>query len=254
MIWEDQNYDFSILSDEIHIWKADLDELSCKLICMDNILSKYEKEKAGRYFFAKDANRFITARSVLRILLGRYLDYSPTQINFAFNEFGKPFLDHGTAGVQIHFNVSHSNRFALFAIGKQEELGVDIEMHRLDFSSHAIANRFFSPTEIDSLKELDKLEFCQAFFNCWTRKEAYIKAKGLGLSLGLDSFAVETGNVPSPKLMISEFYPDDTYVYSFRSFEPAHRYSAALATNFVPQRIRFLSVNAKKCQFSKYIL
>ena len=241
MFWEEIHNDVPNLSDEIHVWKINLDELCSQISHLQTFLSEDEKQRAGRYHFQKDAFRFIAARASLRILLARYVNASPKQIDFDYSEYGKPYVSRESSDLMINFNISHSERLALIAFGMQEEIGVDIEMHREDFATFDIAQRFFSAVELESLLNLTKLEFKQAFFNCWTRKEAYIKAKGLGLSLALDSFAVETADSPNPKLQVSEIYPADVYSYSFHSFEPEHRFSAALAADTSHLRAIFLN-------------
>ncbi len=172
-------------------------------------------------------------------MLGEYVHVSPDLIEFHYNEFGKPFLGPSGDNGTVNFNVSHSAHLALYAFGKQEEIGVDIEQHRSELATYDIAQRHFSALELESLQGLSPYEFVPAFFNCWTRKEAYIKAKGLGLSLALDSFAIETKAVSEPSLIFSKSYPRDQYLYSLKSFEPAQQFSAALAVNDKALKIKY---------------
>jgi 4'-phosphopantetheinyl transferase len=150
------------------------------------VLDAEERERAARFHFERDRERYIIARGVLRRLLSTYLGTS--QFALTTNKFGKPFLQppHNT----LHFNVSHSRDLALFGFTRMGEIGADVECIRPDFATQEIANRFFAPDEAATLAQLDESERAGAFFNCWTRKEAYIKARGIGLSLGLSTFAV----------------------------------------------------------------
>ncbi len=128
----------------------------------------------------------MACRSQLRQRLGQRLGVHPSQIEFSYNSYGKPAV----ADSSLHFNVSHSDGLALFAISRTREVGVDIERINPGFVHEGIPERFFSPQEVIALRSLPESLQARAFFHCWTRKEAYIKARGLGLSLALDSFDV----------------------------------------------------------------
>jgi 4'-phosphopantetheinyl transferase len=151
---------------------------------LETLLSTEERARAARFHFDRDRNRFIAARGHLRELLGAMLGVPPAEIKFSYNAYGKP----ETAGLQ--FNVSHSEWMALMAISRSRVVGVDIERKNRAFVDDRIPERFFSPAEVQALRALPEGQQTEAFFNCWTRKEAYVKARGLGLSLALDSFDV----------------------------------------------------------------
>jgi len=171
---------------EVHVWLAAVPDCLGDLEKLREVLEAEERERASRFHFDRDRERYIVARGVLRLLLGTYLGTS--QFALTTNKFGKPFLQppHDT----LHFNVSHSRDLALFGFTRVNEIGVDVESIRPDFATQEIANRFFAPDEAATLAQLGESERAGAFFNCWTRKEAYIKARGIGLSLGLGTFAV----------------------------------------------------------------
>jgi 4'-phosphopantetheinyl transferase len=172
---------------EVHLWQASLDGRPADIF--ESFLSADELARANRFHFVKDRNHFVVARGLLRNLLAAYLGVNCTELNFCYGAQGKPFLllDGQT---QINFNVSHSHGRAAFAFSRGRELGVDLEYVKGDFDDELIANQFFSRAEVLALRTVPIEQRKQAFFNCWTRKEAYIKARGEGLSLPLDQFDV----------------------------------------------------------------
>jgi len=149
-----------------------------------------ERQRAERFRFERDRRRFIVAHGVLRDILGRYLKCSPAQVSFSYNQYGKPALAQESEAIGLRFNMSHSHEVALYALTRAREVGVDVELLREDFASLEIAERFFSRSEVALLNSLAPELRTDGFFNCWTRKEAYIKALGEGLSHPLDRFAV----------------------------------------------------------------
>ncbi|MFY9622119.1 MAG: 4'-phosphopantetheinyl transferase superfamily protein [Pyrinomonadaceae bacterium] len=175
--------------EDVHVWRAYLNQGGPSAALFLNDLSSEEEERSGKYYFRKDRERFVIARGVLRHILGRYLEISPRKINFLYGRYGKPYLSY--AGEQLlSFNVSHADDIALYVISKGRRVGIDIEHLREDFAVLEIAERFFSQQEVSTLRALPVRLQTVAFFNCWTRKESYIKALGEGLSRPLDSFAV----------------------------------------------------------------
>ena len=174
-------------SAEVHLWQASLDGRPADIF--ESFLSPDELDRANRFHFAQDRNHFVVARGLLRNLLGAYLGISRAEFRFSYGAKGKPFLllDGQT---QINFNLSHSHGRAAFAFSRGRELGVDLEYVKEDFEAELIASRFFSRAEVLALRAVPAELRNQAFFNCWTRKEAYIKARGEGLSMPLDEFDV----------------------------------------------------------------
>jgi 4'-phosphopantetheinyl transferase len=170
----------------VDIWRVSL-KLPVKVRDrLEAILSEDEKERAARFHFAADRERFIAAHGCLRDVLSRYLSRAPDQFHFSTNAHGKPALN----GHNVEFNLSHSGDFALIAIAQECRVGVDVERIRSGISSHVIAQQYFSTSEFEELQSLPLEQRETAFFTCWTRKEAYIKAQGQGLSLPLKSFDV----------------------------------------------------------------
>lgn len=154
------------------------------------LLDEGEQRRAQRYLREHDRSRFITAHGILRVLLGRYLAIEPRTLAFVSGPYGKPALVPGLSSLSLRFNISHSHDVALFAFANGREVGVDIEYKRPLGDMEQIAHRFFSPQETASLLSLPPEALPRAFYNCWSRKEAFIKATGRGLSQSLASFDV----------------------------------------------------------------
>lgn len=173
------------LEDEVHVWRGSLSRPPAEVARLRGLLARDERDRANRYRFERDRSRYIVGRAALRLLLARYLGAEPDELEIRYGEFGKPYLDDGPS-----FNLSHSGPVALYAFAAAGELGIDVELDDADLSREHIAERFFSPAEVSVLRSLPAEVQPRAFLTCWTRKEAFIKARGDGLSLALDSFDV----------------------------------------------------------------
>lgn len=185
-LWSSPPSSLSVQPGDVHIWRLALDVAVEPFL---ELLQRSELDRANRFYFEKDRKRFAIARGFLRVLLGRYLQTDPKSLMFSYGAYGKP----GLAGTSLRFNMSHSGNLALYAFTEGREIGVDVEQERADFTTDDIAGRFFSPFEVESLCRLPGDERVASFFRCWTRKEAYIKATGRGLSQPLDGFDVTLG-------------------------------------------------------------
>jgi len=225
--WLPSPPDVRLSRGEVHVWRTSLDRDSAEVERLKALLTADERERARRFYFDRDRRRFVVARGVLREILGRYLGRAPAQIRFAHNEYGKPFLYED--GSSLRFNVSHSQGAALYACTLRREVGVDIELLREDFASLEIAERFFSEAEIRKLVSLPAHERTQGFFNCWTRKEAYIKALGEGLSHPLDCFSVSLAPGESARLISTDKDRLEAAKWSIVDLKPFHGYAAAIA-------------------------
>jgi 4'-phosphopantetheinyl transferase len=186
-------------------------------------LAADEKARAQRFVFQPDRNSYIAARGVLRELLGRYLKKGPSEIEFDYGAQGKPALRSGWSQSGVQFNVSHSHGMALFAFAVARQVGVDVELVRPDFAGEKIAERFFSPQEVRELRSLPAAVQDDGFFLCWTRKEAYIKARGEGLQIPLKSFHVSLTPGKPARLQA-----DDSSRWSLRSLRLEGRYVGAV--------------------------
>jgi 4'-phosphopantetheinyl transferase len=164
--------------------ELDLDDAACTRFAA--MLSPEERRHAERLHFPRDRRRYTVRRGRLRELLARRLDCVPREVPITCNAFGKPRVE----GVEVRFNLSHSRGLALFAFTRGLEIGCDVEWQDGRVASMEIAERFFSRREFTLLRSLPESQRTEGFFNCWTRKEAFVKARGGGLSLPLDAFAV----------------------------------------------------------------
>lgn len=217
------NLDFH--SHQVDVWRIKLDLLPATVKFLASNLSADEDRRAGRFHFEKDKTNYIIAHGCLRDILSRYLQSEPLNLSFNTNKYGKPTLeDH-----KLEFNLSHSGDFALIAVTLENKVGVDIEQVRSDIEFENIAERFFSPNEVAELMSLPVEQRIIAFFHCWTRKEAYIKAQGLGLSLPLSSFDVSL-NINEPAILRAT-HPSahEASRWSLFSLEVDPMYAAALA-------------------------
>ena len=220
----------------IHVWYCDFDFNREKLNYYSSLLSKNEKEKASRFKFKKDEDCYIITRGILRLLLASYLKLEAKDIIFEYTSFGKPYL---TFDSLLKFNVSHSGSMAAFAFFKGTEIGVDIEKVKKDFDVLELAQNFFSATEIVALESQPKEELPKAFFRCWTRKEAFIKAEGSGLSFPLDKFAVTLDDDIEAELLETQWNPAEKNEWQLFSFIPAKGYLGALAVANTSAKISY---------------
>ncbi len=214
---------------EVHVWQTSLKVPDLTIQRYRKILPDYERQRADRFRFPRDRRHFTVAHAVLRLLLTRYTAIPPTEISFEHNQYGKPALCSTTHQTNITFNLSHSGQRALYAFAWDRELGVDVEWtgRRID-QAEQIAERYFSPQEIERLRRLPESQKRAGFFNCWTRKEAYIKAKGHGLSLPLDQFDVSLAPGEPARLLQTRNDPPDVSRWAMRALDPGSGYTAAL--------------------------
>jgi 4'-phosphopantetheinyl transferase len=179
-----------LAGDEVQLWRVDLDAVGVDESRWQEILSTDESARASRFHFVRDRQRFVASRALLRTILAAYLATDPKDVSFSYSMKEKPSLGTAHAVSDITFNLSHSGGIALLAFTRGREIGVDVEQVRSDSDLEAIARRFFSRHEQKQLGDLVPEARIEAFFRCWTRKEAYIKATGDGLSLPLSQFDV----------------------------------------------------------------
>ena len=215
--------------DEVHVWRAELEESSAQIGAYLETLAEEEKTRAARFYFQRDRERFIISHGILRAILGLYLNRAPNTLSFRYGSHGKPALEFDSVTDTIHFNLSHSHGVALYAIARRRAVGIDVELIRRDVEIAQIADRFFSRGEIATLRTLpsDLREY--AFFLCWTRKEAYIKCRGEGLSLPLDQFDVSLIPGEPAALLSTRPDPDEASRWSLRELALTADYAAALA-------------------------
>ena len=215
----------TLSADEVHVWHPDLDQHAAADLRL--LLSDDEIARADRFHFAKDRDHYIVARGLLRNLLASYLSIQATELRFVYAEKGKPSLDASQSGT-INFNLAHSKTRAIYAFSLGRQIGVDLEYIREDLEGDRIAERFFSARDISELKTVPAELRKQAFFNCWTRKEAYIKARGEGLSMPLDEFDVSLLPGAEAALLRNHKAPEEVRRWTMQSIKVPVGYVAAL--------------------------
>ncbi len=211
---------------EVHVWCAALDPPEQHVQRAAALLSADEQSRAARFRAARDRRRHVVARGTLRAILGTYLAMDPAAVAFAYGPRGKPGL--AGEGQSVQFNLSHSGELALFAVTCGRRVGVDLEQVRPLENAGPIARRFFSAAEVAAFERLPDESKLHGFFNCWTRKEAYIKALGDGLAAPLDQFTVSL-TPGRPAALLSVAAPgEDAARWSIAAVAPAPGYVGAV--------------------------
>ncbi len=233
--WRLPPADLKLESSATDVWMARLDTVNTAQ--SEQIISDDERARAARFRFETDRKRFIAARAFLRIILGKYLQINPRQICFQYNKYGKPSIG-SEPRPAIKFNLSHSDDLALFAVNETKEIGVDIERIKSSFVDEAMASQCLTGREIEHFQTLSETAREIYFFDCWTRKEAYLKARGNGFSLPPNQ--IETSLLS--ELSTSYFENDTESRQIFRSIEklpPIPGYATALAIEGDNPSVRF---------------
>lgn len=218
---------YSLEPGEVHVWRMELVQPDDVLHRFWTTLDPDEALRANRFHFEQHRHAFVVARGFLRDVLGRYLGTKPESLQFAYGAYGKPALNGQHQSTRLRFNMSHSHNLALLGITEDNQIGVDVEYMRADFASADIAQRFFSRAEVEVFNALAEDDRVAAFFRCWTRKEAFIKATGKGLSQSLDGFDVTLApGVAAELLRVEE---EDASRWFMSDIDVGTEYAAALA-------------------------
>ncbi len=215
-------------NNEVHVLVASLDIDAPRLQSLIHILSSDEKERGERFRFNKERHRYIASRGILREILSFYLGCDPSILRFEYNSFGKPFLKRSEGMEDISFNLSHSQDISLYALTQRRKVGIDIEKISSTFVEDCTAEYTFSPGEVVMLRSLPEEVQNQAFFSCWTRKEAYIKAKGQGLSIPIDQFDVSLAPGEPAQLLETKWDDDEPSRWKFMDLKVNPDYAAAV--------------------------
>ena len=221
--------DLILSSDEVHVWRASLDLPGSCIQRLKLTLSADELNRAERFHFQRDRHHFIVARGLLRAILGRYLRLAPHQLRFSYTPYGKPTLANETNRDRLQFNLSHSGEFAIYAMARDRRVGIDLEFVRPLANAEELAQRFFSEREHAVFRALPASLKQKAFFTCWTRKEAYIKAIGEGLSLPLDAFDVSMAPGEPAAILSAQGDPREAARWSLEELTPGIGYVATIA-------------------------
>ncbi|GAB1858452.1 4'-phosphopantetheinyl transferase superfamily protein [Flavobacteriaceae bacterium MHTCC 0001] len=235
-----QNFNFNDIHHGVaDIWVINSAPLSNKVAHFYNLLSEEERHKANKFKFEKDRSMSIIARGALRYLIGNYLTTNPKRIAFTYGDYGKPEID---ARSNLNFNVSHSGELIVIGFVNHIDIGVDVEFIKTDFDVLDIVDHYFSKAEIDALYQLPKLEQTEAFYRGWTRKEAFIKAKGKGLSLDLHSFSITMDSDNTAELYETQWDTNEKLQWQITPFKTLRNYKAAIALKGNATSIRILDI------------
>lgn len=215
--------------DQVHVWAAWLEASDSARASYRKILGAEELERAGRFHFEEHRNRYIVAHGWLRRLLGTYLGCSPTELEFGQGAKGKPFLSGRAGSSGLQFNLAHSGVLAMAAVSARNPVGVDIEEVRRLEDAETLVRHFFCPAEINRFKQLPQERKNAAFFNLWTRKEAWLKATGEGIAHLLSQ--VEVSFVPGEEACLLNLPGafKGSSEWSLCDLNPAPGYAGALA-------------------------
>jgi len=228
-VWLPLPIDLTLSRDEVHVWRTHLDLPVSRIRSLQGTLAADELSRAARFHFPRDREHFIVARGLLRAILSLYLRTEPSQLRFHYGSYGKPALDTVSGQDTLSFNLSHSGGLVLYAITLGRKIGIDLERIREDFEFEQLAERFFSPLENTALRTLTSKLKQKAFFSYWTRKEAYLKARGEGLSIPSDRFDIPlAADEPSALLQIRGD-PQEVSGWILQDLNPGPEYVAAVA-------------------------
>ena len=221
---------------EVQVWTAGLDHAEDVVDRLAGVLSQDERQRAARFYFRRDAMRFIVGRATLRGILGGSLGVEPGALVFTYGARGKPELGE-PSGWGLQFSVSHSADLAVYAVTHGRRVGVDVERLRPSVEIEAIADRTFSPRERDTLRRLPPAQRCEGFFNCWTRKEAYIKALGEGFAYPLERFSVSLAPGAPARLEAVDDDPSEAAGWTMEALEPPAGFVGAVIVEGPPTRL-----------------
>jgi 4'-phosphopantetheinyl transferase len=229
ILWKLPPSDPRLIPGEILVLAASLELPPARLRELTGLLSEDERARASRFHFAHHRNRFIAARGTLREILERLLEVEAGRFTFSYDDAGKPRLAGPAAARRVQFNLAHSDSLAVYALGAESDLGVDVERLRPVPEAEQIASRFFSLREAACLRSLPRPQQTEAFFRCWTRKEAYLKAVGQGLSGPLSRIEVSLLPEEPARFVRIGQDPQAPAIWRLHSLIPAHGYIGALA-------------------------
>lgn len=232
-------------ADAVQVWRADVDPFAPALPRLAPLLDAAESSRARAFHAASDADRYVIAHGLLRTLLARYIDADPAAIRFETGLHGKPRLDAAAHASALRFNMSHTHDMIVFAFARERHIGVDVERWTPEVECLDLAQHFFSRAESAALAGLPRNAQRAAFFDCWSRKEAYIKATGLGVSRGLDHFDVTLTPDRDAALVADRSAPDATSRWRMRDLGLARGHSGAVVAEGMEWHLeRFVASSA----------
>jgi 4'-phosphopantetheinyl transferase len=214
--------------EDVHVRIACLDRPHSEQSYFESILAEDEVDRANRFHFHNHRERFVTGRGLLRVILSSYLGVPPREIIFTYGSHGKPELKRHDGRPAIQFNLAHSHGTAIYAMTQDRSVGVDVESIQADFPVEDVAKNFFSVTELTALQALPNTSRTEAFFKCWTRKEAFVKALGEGLSCPLRDFDVSLAPGEPARLLRIGWAPEETSRWCMVDIDAVPGFSGAM--------------------------
>src|SRR6185437_316076 len=239
---------------EIHLWLAFYDEIADERLLSEYraLLNSEEKEQQSRFYFAKDRLRYLVTRALVRTVLSRYVSLEPGEWVFTVNAYGCPEIANAQGREAcLSFNISHTDSLIVLGVTKSRALGVDVENFRAREISIDIADRYFAPIEVAALSAVSPHQQQYRFFEYWTFKESYIKARGMGLSLPLDKFSFHYPHDRAVEIAIDPELADDAARWQFWQFQPRPEYLAAICAERVDQPTKLIVRQAVPMQSEK---
>jgi 4'-phosphopantetheinyl transferase len=223
-----------LTQDDIHVWLAFYDEIDEEPLhaAYRALLDAAEREQEPRFYFATDRRRYLVTRALVRTVLSRYVSLAPEEWRFSTNDYGRPAIVNAQAS-SLSFNLSHTQSLIVLGVTRRRALGVDVENFRARKVSMDIAGRYFAPEEVAVLTAAPPNEQQYRFFEYWTFKEAYIKARGMGLSLSLDKFSFHYANDCAVAITIHPELDDDPGRWQLWQFRPRPDYLVAICAERV---------------------
>lgn len=226
--WRHPPHPLHLLPHDIHVWKIPLHPPLVWVNKLWNLLDLEEQQRAERYKTPALQEAFVTGRGGLRLILHRYLDTEPDHVKFATEQHGKPYVAEPSTSPPLSFNLAHSGELALLAVTLTRKVGIDIERHRRPLNYAGLVQRMCSPQEQAFLGRISHEQRQTAFLTCWTRKEAYVKATGMGITFPLNTVTVSLAQDAPPALLHVERNEEEPSRWAMRDLYPGHGYTAAL--------------------------
>jgi 4'-phosphopantetheinyl transferase len=224
---------------EIHLWLAFYDEITDERLLSDyrSLLNSAEKEQQVRFYFAKDRLRYLVTRALVRTVMSRYVPIDPRDWVFSTNAYGCPEIANAQGREAfLSFNISHTESLIVLGVTTRRALGVDVENFRAREVSIEIADRYFAPAEVAALNNVPPQQQQYRFFEYWTFKESYIKARRMGLSLPLDKFSFHYPHDRALEIAIDAELADDAARWQFWQFQPRPEYLVAICAERIPDQ------------------
>ncbi len=221
--------------EDVHIWYLEWNErvLPAEITACRELMSPEELARAGRFLFEKDRDRYCMSHALVRSVLSEYASVDPRHWRFAHNRYGRPRIAEPAGVLPLRFNLSHTTHLLACAVTLDREIGVDVEAVRDGFGGVDIARRYFSSSEVAALDQLPKADQARGFFEYWTLKEAYLKARGMGLALPLDAFSIHLRG-DEPTISFTAAIDDDPRSWQLSLSRPSGRHVMAVAVRRPP--------------------